>query len=113
MTEDEVIEWQKAFKKTYKGMPKEVDEACDIAIKALEELQQYRSIGTVEECREAVRKHKAKIPDVWGDGYADGYLVIDMYSCPNCGEEYEIECDHYEYCPKCGQHMDKSDKAFE
>ena len=38
------IEWQKAFKRTYKGQPKEVDEACDLTIKALEEIQQYREI---------------------------------------------------------------------
>lgn len=33
-----------------------LDEAVDMAIKALEEVQQYRAIGTVEECREAVEK---------------------------------------------------------
>lgn len=114
MTENEAIEWQKAFKKTYKSVPKEVDEACDTAIKALEELQQYRSIGTVEECREAVERQKSKIPDVWGDGYdEDGNMIYDMYTCPNCGENYEIDYDHYDYCPKCGQHMDKTDKVFE
>ena len=31
-------------------------EGIDSAIKALEEVQQYRKIGTVEECREAVEK---------------------------------------------------------
>lgn len=30
----------------------------EMAIKALEEVQQYRQIGTVEECREAVEKLK-------------------------------------------------------
>lgn len=33
-----------------------LDEAVGMAIKALEEVQQYRQIGTVEECREAVEK---------------------------------------------------------
>ena len=33
------------------------------AIKALEEVQQYRAIGTVEECREAVEKQTAKKPE--------------------------------------------------
>lgn len=32
----------------------ELCKAYDMAIKALEEIQQYREIGTVEECREAV-----------------------------------------------------------
>lgn len=44
MTEQEAIKWQNAFKKTYNGMPKEADEACDMAISALKEIQQYRAI---------------------------------------------------------------------
>lgn len=39
-----------------------LDEAVDMAIKALEEVQQYRKIDTVEECREAVEKQTAKKP---------------------------------------------------
>ena len=36
-----------------------INDALDIAINALEEVQQYRAIGTVEECRAAVEKmHK-------------------------------------------------------
>ena len=35
-------------------------ESLDMAIKALEEIQQYREIGTVEECREASEKQKSK-----------------------------------------------------
>lgn len=31
-------------------------ESLDMAIKALEEIQQYREIGTVEECRKSVRE---------------------------------------------------------
>lgn len=59
-------------------------------------------------------KEIPKIPDVWGDGYDDkGNMVYDMYACPNCGENYEIESDHYDYCPKCGQHMDRSGEVFE
>lgn len=71
----------------------------------LEELQQYRAIGTVEECREAMEKQKPKIADIWGDGYADGQLVCDMYDCPNCGATYELDYDEYKFCPKCGQHL--------
>lgn len=48
--------------------------ACKVAIKALEEVQQYRAIGTVEECREATEKQRAKKPlggaDVNGNEYA-------------------------------------------
>lgn len=37
----------------------ELTEAMGMAIKALEEVQQYRQIGTVEECREAMEKQTA------------------------------------------------------
>lgn len=36
-------------------------EGRDMAIKALEEIQQYRAIGTPEECRAAVEKQKEMI----------------------------------------------------
>ena len=44
-----------------------------------EELEQYRNIGTVEECREAVEKQKAKKPVLRND---NGKL---RKSCPVCG----------------------------
>ena len=36
-------------------------EALNMAIEALKEIQQYREIGTVEECREAMEKQKAEV----------------------------------------------------
>lgn len=85
-----------------------LQESVDMAIKALEEVQQYRKIGTVEECREAAEKQKAKKPDYEGDGYSDGQLVYDTWICPCCGQHYEVDYDDYYYCPECGQHIDKS-----
>lgn len=81
----------------------------EMAIKALEEVQQYRQIGTVEECREAVKKQIAKKPDYEGDGYSDGQLVYDTWICPSCGKRYEVFYDDYDYCPNCGQKLDWSD----
>lgn len=78
----------------------------EFLISALEEIQQYREIGTVEECRKAVEKQKQKKPDYEGDGYADGYMVYDTWLCPNCGEKYEVGYDDFEHCPKCGQAID-------
>ena len=40
--------------------PEPEDYAIEEAIKALKEIQQYREIGTVEECREAVEKQNSK-----------------------------------------------------
>lgn len=51
-------------------------------------------------------KTKALIPTLWGDGYADGHLVYDMYDCPNCGKQYELDYEQYNYCPNCGQKLD-------
>ena len=38
----------------------ECEDMMDICVQALEEIQQYRAIGTVEECREAMEKMKPK-----------------------------------------------------
>ena len=53
-----VIECLKADKEYLTDMKICDGEEMDIAIKALEEIQQYREIGTVEECRMAVEKQK-------------------------------------------------------
>lgn len=87
-----------------------LQESVDMAIKALEEIQKYKEVGTVEECATAVDKQTAKRPDYEGDGYADGYLVYDTWICPNCGKRYEVDYDDYDYCPNCGQKLDWSDE---
>ena len=84
----------------------ETEDWTEVAIQALEEVQQYRQIGTVEECRAAVEKQTAKKPDYEGDGYSDGQLVYDTWICPCCGKHYEVDCDSYDYCLNCGQKLD-------
>lgn len=54
---------------------------------------------------EALEKQKPKKPQRWGDGYADGHLVYDMWNCPTCNKTYELDYDKYDYCPHCGQHI--------
>lgn len=81
--------------------------ARDMAIKALEEIQQYRCIGTVEEFKALKEKAEPKKPTYEGDGYApDGSFVWDEWLCPNCGTRYEVDYDKYDYCPNCGQAID-------
>lgn len=90
----------------YKGR----EEKADTILKMIEELRQYRAIGTPEECRAAVEKQTARRPDYEGDGYADGHLVYDTWICHCCGKHYEVDYDNYNYCPDCGQKLDWSDE---
>lgn len=112
MTENEAIKRMKyridtAMDIAGKSVDGKAYEDMEMAIKALEEIQQYRSIGTIEECREAREKQRAKIPGYEGDGYSDGEMVYDTWICPNCSVSYEVDFDEYEYCPNCGQHIDR------
>lgn len=90
------------------GVVTETNSALQEITKILEELEQYRALGTVEELKEAREKQIPKTPCIEGDGYADGHLVYDTWICPNCEAYYEIDYDDYDYCPKCGQRIDKS-----
>lgn len=42
-----------------------------------------------------------------GDGYADGEMVYDMWSCSECGEYFDEWDDRptWNYCPNCGAKM--------
>lgn len=79
-----------------------ITDALNTAITALKEVQQYREIGTVEECRKAVEKQKVK------------YIKIEAYCpayCPTCrfelseslGDGYYKYFENLSRCPKCGQ----------
>lgn len=91
--------------------PKKTKEAFDMAISSLKEIQQYRKIGTVEECRVAVEKQKAKKPiPINHQNYADKIVNVDFlddaYICPNCKTVLRSgSC-----CNRCGQKLDWSDE---
>ena len=73
-------------------------EALDMAISALKEIQQYREIGTVEECRKAREKQTKKVLKFYGDG-EEGLLL-----CPNCdGDLWDLMDCGFDFCPYCGQ----------
>ena len=67
-----------------------LDEAVSIAIKALE-------------------KQIPKEPYYSGDGYWNGELVYDTWTCPNCSKSYEVDYDDYDYCPNCGQKIKREE----
>lgn len=77
-----------------KGTDGKAFEDMEMAIEALKEIQQYREIGTVEECREAVEKRKPKKPVLRND---NGKL---RKSCPVCRCFFSPLSRS---CPKCGQ----------
>lgn len=65
----------------------------------LEELKQYRAIGTPEECRAAMEKQKKKNP-----------IRLDKCTCPSCGTYNEVWKKRRNtlpsdvvYCWHCGQ----------
>lgn len=72
----------------------------------LEELKQYRAIGTPEKCRAAVEKQKAKKPQ---KTESEGYRYTDTYRCPNCGGNFS-GTGIANYCYHCGQKLDWGDE---
>lgn len=87
----EAKEAKEIIEKMFKGDPTKIQfEALDIAYDVLD-------------------KQIPKRPNLQGDGYADGYMVYDIWICPSCGKSYEVDCDRYKYCPECGQHLDLSE----
>lgn len=90
------------------------EKSYEVAITALKEIQQYREIGTVEECLEAREKQKPKAPkdelkinpviDCNG-AYVDADITVYLL-CPNCGEMVGIDENVDKFCRECGQAID-------
>ena len=85
--------------------------ALDEAMHALYEIKQYREIGTIEECQEAMEKQKPKrcIEDSCPDH--------THYKCPSCGQiQLSIYARRFsrgritKYCENCGQAMRMENK---
>lgn len=78
----------------------------DFAETYQKEIQQYRTIGTVEECRTAVEKQTAKkVKSISQVKDGDSYVGL-IGRCPCCGdilEEDTVYCD-------CGQRLDWGDE---
>lgn len=87
------------------------DYAIEETIKALEEIQQYREIGTVEECRESREKQMPKKPVCRPKPYNESVGFNEEWFCPSCGAyigyfyEGMDEPEQMEYCNECGQHI--------
>ena len=97
ITEREAIEELHKIRPIGSIIPQKRAEAIDMAINALEEIEQYK--GTVEELKLAKEKQIAKKPKT-----DDRYV---MYICPCCNDFIKVS---HNYCQNCGQKLDWSDK---
>lgn len=137
MTENESLKIMLAYKFGRGRKPRysddEIDEAFNVAITALKEIQlykdgklclvpkdvyskqcceldTYKEIGTVDECRKAVKKQKAKKIVYESDSvFCDGFTHYRMGKCPVCDRYYNSN-DDVNYCSKCGQKLDWSEE---
>ena len=81
----------------------ELSEALQMAIQALEEVQKYREIGSIEECRASREKQIPKKPL-----YIANLSCTALWLCPVC--ERRIVRSDLKYCHQCGQKLDWSDE---
>ena len=118
MTENEVLikTPEEAIETIKSNMPTSgyqmLRESLDMAIIALKEIQQYREIGTVEECRKAVERLEAKPVKnrkILRNFHGNPYGI--QGDCPNCGCE-RITSMSTDWCHVCGQHL-KYDENLE
>ena len=121
MTENEAVEALRLIN-TSRVHPfyswEEMAEVRDIAISALKEIQQYREIGTVKECKEMAsivkkseRSELAKIIDEW-------LKYRKIGTVEECGEAVEkqkpmqinIGAQNFYKCHKCQSVLRRTDK---
>lgn len=86
-----------------KGVDGKAYEDMEMAIKALEEIQQYRAIGAVEECREARERQRGKKPIRINVGHNGS----STDGCPVCKRDFY---EKFNFCPDCGTALDWSEK---
>ena len=131
MTEKEAIEYLEITKTCSEdnSVGELQKQMCDMAIKALEEIQQYRliksatigeiaevlkefsAIGTVEECREAMEKQKPKKPvpinyKEYENKIVNADFLEGLYLCPNC----KTAIRSGSHCDRCGQKLNRSEE---
>ncbi len=118
MTEERAIEvlgimksQMKEFGMTarFEGLREMQETAVDVAVKSLSEIQQYRVIGTVEECREARERQRSKEPIILSEQSAEseGKLYIaKCFKCPTCGNTSTYFGGLPNNCHNCGQSLE-------
>ena len=78
-----------------------------IVISAMQELQEYKKLGTLEEARDAVeRMQEKKVTDIRGND------KLKFCTCPYCGRRI-ANVEGGNYCQNCGQKLDWSEEENE
>lgn len=107
MGENEAIKGLMFFKeKLYNGIFQDRLNCIDYAITVIKEIQQYREVGTVEECQEAIELQKPKKPipinhKEYADKIVNAEFLEDAYLCPNC----KTVIRSGSHCGRCGQKL--------
>lgn len=82
----------------------------DVYSRQCSELDAYKEIGTVEECRKAVEKQKAeRIEYETNAVFSNGFSHYRIGKCSICDNRYNSN-DEIAYCSKCGQKLDWSEE---
>ena len=84
------------------GTPEELQDMKNNYFEALSDWRQYRKIGTLEKCRAAMEKQIDEKPTA-----VLGTFGGTAYECKNCGSNV---CYGDKYCRWCGQKLDWSDE---
>lgn len=79
----------------------------DTSLALLQKVQQYVDIGTVEDCRIAMEKQKAKKPTPidytrYVGVVENAKALRGLYWCPNCHQTLKSGS----FCKNCGQKLD-------
>ena len=109
MTENEAIDF---ILKDHSSFTNPMSKAYVMACKALEEIQNYRALGTLEE----IQTIFAECTEYEANGTIEEFKAlkeknepkkpidrIAYCDCPRCGE---VDILGYPYCPICGQKLD-------
>lgn len=86
------------------GVDGKAYEDMEIAIKVLEEIQQYRSIGTVDEYHKLKERQIGKKPNKADVQPYFRKHCANIYSCPLCHKK--IVFQKQKFCHDCGQKLD-------
>ena len=78
-----------------------------IALECMQEVEQYRALGTVEELKEAREKQVAKKIKVCKTPNTSFGKARTYYVCPNCGAKM---CCDWKHCFECGQALKWGDE---